>query len=97
MAAEPSDHPLGGGARQPRFGSSSPLCVLLQSLVRMSSSSSSSPTELAAEPSAFSLSNLIVSRFPVGRPDPVRFFGIIKVFLGRFGIAFVFRKVAERP
>jgi hypothetical protein len=36
-----------------------------------------------------------LSAFPFDRPDPVRFFGIITVFLGHFGTRLVFGKIAK--
>ena len=42
-------------------------------------------------------SNSSLLRRFFGRPDPVRFFGMVGVFLGRFGPAEMFRQITEGP
>jgi hypothetical protein len=49
----------------------------------------------AMQTSASAFTPLFVSRFPFSLPDPVRFFGIISVFCGRFGTALMFEEITK--
>jgi hypothetical protein len=53
-------------------------------------------TAITAEAIQLSL-ELLVSWFLFDRPDPVRFFGNIGFFCGRFGTTLILRKITETP